>query len=52
MKRQQGNGSSNPIVKSGKRGPGTGVTDATVKRLERVGSSESAKIARDYLRSK
>jgi hypothetical protein len=40
-----GNGSS-PVVKSGKARTAP-VTGATVKRLERAGSSESAKIARE-----
>ena len=41
--------SSSPVVKSGKRTTKVGVTSATVQRLERAGSSESAKIARDYI---
>ena len=43
-----GNGSS-PVVKSGKTATVT-VTTETIRRLERAGSSESAKIARDYLK--
>jgi hypothetical protein len=40
---------SNPVVKSGKTTTVTVTTD-TVRQLERAGSSESAKIARDYLK--
>jgi hypothetical protein len=43
-----GNGAS-PVVKSGKTSPVT-VTTETVQRLERAGSSESAKIAREYVK--
>lgn len=38
-----------PVVKSGKTGKDNKVTNATVQRLERAGSSESAKIARHYV---
>jgi hypothetical protein len=38
------------VVKSGKTST-VNVTPDTVRRLERAGSSESAKIARDYVKS-
>lgn len=43
-----GNGAS-PVVKSGKTSTVTVTTD-TVRRLERAGSSESAKIAREFIK--
>jgi hypothetical protein len=50
MQSASSNGSPNtsPVVKSGKTTTG-GVTPATVERLERAGSTESAKIAREYV---
>lgn len=47
-KNTQSGSNSNPVVKSGKTTT-VGVTAATVQRLERAGSSESAKIARAYV---
>jgi len=43
-------GGSTPVVKTGKTEPVT-ITVDTVRTLERAGSSESAKIARDYVKS-
>lgn len=48
MSKKSGTGSG-PVVKSGKASV-SAVTAATVQRLERAGSSESAKIARSLVK--